>query len=379
MPDNYPKVIIYSILILNLMFTAQCKKDQSEKTTKTPENKTSLPGDSSNDKYAFSPTYKESGGKIICTTENPKGSLHQITLQKFAALLKKYSKGKLEAEVHYKGNKKYPAIKGEETNINMISIGKGGVHVTVVAAGNISRKAQVLEFLTLPYIFKNVNSAKNLFKSDYMNKEIHRTVIRKHNLRILGWLIGGYRHMTNSKRPVQKLEDIKGLKIRTPMNRIMRETYTSFGAKVQTIRWRNTFNALKNGIVDGQENPFCVIADSKFWEAKQKYITLNGPFLWVGPIVMDERYYQSLPDDLKKALDRAAKEAVYYEWNWMAQKEKYFENILRKNGMKILTLTDKTKWIDSTKKIWQDAHFNIGYGNRAAGKKVLDKVISIAL
>ena len=97
--------------------------------------------------------------------------------------------------------------------------------------------------------------------------------------------------MTNSKKPVSSMDSIRGLKIRTPKNRLMKETYEAFGARVVPLDWSITFDALKEGEIDGQENPFNVIYSSRFWEANQKYVTLNGPFLWVGPILMSNDFY----------------------------------------------------------------------------------------
>lgn len=321
--------------------------------------------------------------KIICSTDNPRESLHVVALKRFGKLVEKYSNGKLTAQIHYRGNKELPAIRGEEVNINLVmygskefKIGKP-VHVTVIASGNASLKAHVLEFLMLPYIFPNIQSAERLFRSDLMMTEINRIIAEKHNIRAIGWLVGGYRHMTNSKKPVTRLKDIKGLIIRTPRNRLMRDTYTAFGATVKTLNWGDTFNALKKGDIDGQENPYNVIFTSKFWEAKQQYVTTNGPFLWVGPILINEKFYQSLSIDLRNAVDKAAMEASEYEWNWIAQKNDIFKQRLLDNGMQILELEDKSKWIEVTHPLWEKSYRDIGYGKYEKGKALVDRILKI--
>ncbi len=319
--------------------------------------------------------------KIVCSTDNPNGSIHVVALEKFGELIAKYSNGRLIAEIHFRGNEEFPAIMGEEVNMNMMMTSHSGVHnrvhVTAIASGNASIKASILEFLMLPYIFEDKKSAMKLFRSKFMMEEINEVLARKHNIRAIGWLIGGFRHMTNSKKPVQRLEDIQGLVIRTPRNRLMRDTYITLGAEVIPLNWELTFEALKKGEIDGQENPYSVIADSKFWDANQKYVTNNGPFLWVGPILMNEEFYQSLPDDLKNVVRKAGREASEYEWVWENNKSNEFKSILLNNNMKISDLEDKQRWVDATKPLWGKYYKFIGYGDDAKGKKIVEHVLII--
>jgi len=208
-----------------------------------------------------------------------------------------------------------------------------------------------------------------------MMGDINKILVTKHNIRAIGWLIGGFRHLTTSKKPVQRLEDIKGLVIRTPRNRLMRDTYIALGAEVIPLNWGDTFEALKKGDVEGQENPYSVIIDSKFWDANQRYVTNNGPFLWVGPILINEEFYQSLPDDLKKVVIKAGQEASEYEWAWENKRSILFKDDLFNNNMQVLDLEDKQRWIDSTRPLWEKYYKFIGYGDSAKGKKIVENVL----
>lgn len=315
--------------------------------------------------------------KIVCSTDNPEGSLHVVALNKFDELVRQYSNGRLITEIRYRGNEELPAIRGEEDHVNMVMFGRGGVDITVVATGNFSQRAEILNFLMLPYIFPDLHSAKTLFQSDYMLKDINKIITEKHNTRALGWLIGGFRHMTNSKRPVTKLRDMKGLTIRTPRNRLMLDTYIAFGAEVNPINWGDTFNALKEGKVDGQENPYNVIFTSEFWNANQKYVTNNGPFLWTGPILIHEGFYQKLTPELQDAVSRAGLEASRYQWEWIAERDEEYRQGLLANGMQVSDLEDKQNWIDATRTLWNKYYRNIGYGDEKQGKAVVDNVLNI--
>ena len=84
---------------------------------------------------------------------------------------------------------------------------------------------------------------------------------------------GGMRNLTNSVRPIKTVDDIKGLKMRTPPIDVTIRTFKAIGANPQEVPYTETYMALKTGVVDGQENPFSNIVDMKFYEA-QKYLSL---------------------------------------------------------------------------------------------------------
>ncbi|SFC92111.1 TRAP-type C4-dicarboxylate transport system, substrate-binding protein [Pseudoalteromonas denitrificans DSM 6059] len=304
-----------------------------------------------------------------------------VALKKFTQLIELYSEGALVGEVHFRGSNLTPEIMGEEVNVTMLMSGNSGVHkkvhVTAVAAGNVSFKAKILEFLMLPYIFEDKYAAQRLFNSELMTHQVNKVLIKKHNIRALGWLIGGYRHLTNAIKPINKIEDIQGLAIRTPINHLMVETYRVFGAKVVPLSWNKTFLALKSKRVQGQENPYSVIVDSKFWLANQKYITKNGPFLWVGPILINETFFQNLPVKMQKIVEKSGEEASKFQWRWSHENTQHFLNILKENNMEIMEVEDKPKWISAVKPLWRTQYKIIGYGNEHTGKKLVERVVNI--
>lgn len=325
----------------------------------------------------FSCSATSSPIKIICTTDNTKSSLHVVALKKFAELITKYSNNRLEAEIHFRGNENFPAILGEEDNMTMVMNSHQRIHITVLASGNASLQASILEFLMLPYIFRDTESAIRLFKSSFMINDVNAVLANRHNVRAIGWLIGGFRHLTTSTKPVRTLQDLKGMSIRTPRNRLMRDTYIALGADVVPLNWSDTFSALESGVVEGQENPYSVIVDSKFWNAKQKYVTNNGPFLWVGPILINEQFFQALPRDLQQVVLKAGKEASEFEWQWQHDRTNTFKDILLSQNMQILDLQDKSEWVSVTQPLWHKYYKYIGYGDPAQGEETLNKVLKI--
>jgi TRAP-type C4-dicarboxylate transport system substrate-binding protein len=327
----------------------------------------------------FAASVKAEPIKVICSTDNPENSLHVFALKKFAELLHDYSGGELQAEVHYRGNKQYPALRGEEVNVNMLmstsSRARKELHVSVMAVGNAAQKVEPLGFLMLPYLFNEMESAKQLFESDFMMRELNDKIASRYHVRALGWLIGGFRHMTNSVRPVTTLADIEGLKIRLPTSRIMVSTYKALGADVKPISWSQVPDALKGGVIDGQENPYNVIVYSRFWELGQKYVTNNGPFLWTGPILVSDAFYTSLTESQQSAMMKAGADAARLEWDWIAQQNQDLQQKLLDHGVQIDNLEDKPDWVSRTRPVWEQQYELIGAGDAADGKELVDMAL----
>ncbi len=310
---------------------------------------------------------------LICSTDNPADSPHVLVLQRFAELLQDYSAGQLRAQVHYRDSLEFPAIRGEEVNVNMLLEGDESLQVTVVAAGNAAQKIEPLGFLLLPYLFADSAAAEKLFASDFMTRQLNQQIIDRYGVRSLGWLIGGFRHMTNGVRPVTQLKELAGLRIRLPTSRIMVSTYEALGAEVVPMNWADVPGALQSGAIDGQENPYSVIAYSRFWDYKQKYLTENGPFLWSGPLLINERFYQRLTPAQQAQVSRAATEAVQAQWQANAAQIPALKQQLLSHGMRIDVLQDHAEWVKRSVPLWPLQYALIGGGDAAQGQALVEQ------
>lgn len=115
----------------------------------------------------------------------------------------------------------------------------------------------------------------------------------------------GFRHITNSKRPITSPADLKGLKIRTQSNPLHLQGFKAFGASPTPMAFAELFTALQQGVVDGQENPIFMTYIVKLYKV-QKYLSLTGHLFSAGAFVMNEEFYKSLPEDIRTAFDQAA-------------------------------------------------------------------------
>jgi TRAP-type transport system periplasmic protein len=297
-------------------------------------------------------------------TANPPGSYQVESLNKFKELAEKYSNGRIQVNVFIGGQ-----LGSEEDNVQQCSTGM--THLSVMAVNNVTPYSKAVGFMTLPYIFPKIEDAYKLFKSDFMKKDLNAMMVKQANVRALSWLVGGYRAFTNSKKEVRTPDDLKGLKIRVPKNDIMIAAYNAWGVSPIPMAWTEVFNALQQGVIDGQDNPHIVNASMKFFEV-QKYITNIHYILWTGPILASESWYQKLPADIRAIVDRAAQEAAEYEWKWVESHEGDALKECLSKGMKIVDPANNEKeWIEKARSVWPKFYQGMG------GKEVVEKAQAI--
>ena len=125
-------------------------------------------------------------------------------------------------------------------------------------------------------------------------------------LRVLTMGAIGMRHITNDKRPVTTLADIKSLKIRTQSNTLHMSLFEALGASPTPIAFAELFTALQQKTVDGQENPVANIFEQNYAEV-QKYMTLSNHLYTAGAFVVNNEWLTSLPQDVQDAVENAAR------------------------------------------------------------------------
>lgn len=309
---------------------------------------------------AFAADYPQM--KIRAATANIEASHHGICLNKVKEILERESGGKITMDIFYGGS-----LGDEQANVKQLRSNE--IQMSTLTGNNLVAFAPSSGVFTLPYIFPTMESARKIFDSDVVD-EINDKIAKESGTRPLQWLIGGYRYLTNSKHPIEKKEDMQGLKIRVSPSELQLATYRSFGIEPHPMAWSEVFNALQQGVIDGQENPYTVTRDMKFWEV-QKYLTEVHCTLWIGPLLISERWYQKLNDDTKALLAKAAEEAVHAEWDWSLEQDGVAKQDCIDNGMQISTLQDEEKWESAAKSIWPEFYDNVG------GKELVDKVVEI--
>ena len=276
---------------------------------------------------------------------------HHAAATDFKNYLEKATNGRVEVQI-------YPAnqLGGEERNFQDIQ--NQVIQAASLAVNNATVFSPSLGVFDLPYIFKSYDECYKVIDENW--DEINNRMIKESGNMAVGWLVQGFRVLSNNKRPVNSLAALKGLKIRVPNNPIMIATFRAWDCEPAPMAWEETFNALQQGVVDGQENPYPVFASNKFQEV-QKHITEIHYKVWIGPIAMNAAWLDKQSPDVKKAILEAGREATKNNRTMIAEMEKAMKVDIAKAGVQIVeNLADEDLWAERAMTVWPQFYNKIG-------------------
>jgi len=292
------------------------------------------------------------------------GSAQHELGKKFVEELEARTDGAYTAELFLNGQ-----LGSEQNTVNDASMGL--LDMSLLAINNITPFSPTVGVFTLPYVIRNVDEAEKLINSE-IGQELIDNTIRDAGVRIIGWTYTGCRRLTNSKKPVSTVEDLEGLVIRVPKNEIMIDSYNAWGINPTPMAWSETFTALQQGVVDGQDNPYLTIHSMKFYEV-QKYITDICYVFSIEPLVVGEGLFQSLDPETQEAVLAAGQAATEHSAQFLRESEAAIREDLIAKGMEITEPADSEEaWIQkATEAVWPKHYDSIG------GKEKLDQAMSI--
>ena len=270
---------------------------------------------------------------------------------KFKELVEEYTDGRIEVQI-------FPSNQlGSEQEVAQ-ALRMGSIEGEILYTGNLVPLAPSVGVMMLPYAFTSTEEAHAAM--DALKGPLNERLPQEAGVRVLGYFEKGFRVLTNSEREVKTLEDLEGLKIRVSKNNIAIKTFQSWGLDPIPMAWAEVFPALQQGVIDGQENPYTTAISSKFYEV-QKYITEIHYLIWSGPIIVSERFYQGLPEDLQEALNRAGEEAAQHERQVSADETASAKEELVELGMVLSGAPeDEAKWQEAAKALWPSFADDIG-------------------
>ena len=281
---------------------------------------------------------------------------------RFAQLMEAYTEGEVKIHLFPNGQ-----LGSEQETVQNCRLGT--LDYSIVAINNITPFSPTVGVFTLPYLILSLDDAVKLTQGS-IGQKLAENTIRDAGVRLLGWAYSGFRVLTNSKRPVRTLKDLKGLVIRVPKNAIMIASYKSWGVNPTPMAWDETFTALQQKVVDGQDNPYITDYVMKFYEV-QKYITNIRYVFSLEPLMISEALFQKQSPEMQKTILRAGKDAMEHERQYILLKEDEIKRELIKKGMEIMDPADNEKeWIEkATTKVWPQFYKSIG------GKEKLDETL----
>lgn len=292
------------------------------------------------------------------------GSAQEALGIKFSELLAEKTGDALNTTLFVNGQ-----LGSEQATINDVAIGT--LDMSIIAANNLAPFSPSVGLFSLPYIFEDIDQAEKVINSG-IEKRITDTTLEQAGVRIIAWTYSGFRMLTNSKHPVKNLGDLDDLRIRVPKSDLIIKTYQSFGGNPTPVAWSETFTALQQGVVDGQETPYAAIHSMKFGEI-QKYLTETHYIFGLEPLIISESVFQDQSADMQKAILAAGKEATEYSLSWIKEKEGSIkEELVAKYAIEISQLEDEAEWVKKAQAtVWPEFYEQVG------GKDKINELLTL--
>ena len=216
----------------------------------------------------------------------------------------------------------------------------------------------------MPYIIKDREHMKKV--RDAILEPVLQPAVKEKDYRILAVWENGFRHITNNLRPINKPEDLKGIKLRVPGGEWRVKMFKAYGANPSPMKFSEVFTALKTGVMDGQENPFVQIYSAKFQEV-QKYLSLTGHVYTPAYVLVGESQFSKLPEDVQQTLTETAQ--GMQDWVY-EQAAKGDEELLGKLREKMeVNEPDKEAFVKASDAVYEEFSTQV-----EGGKELIDTI-----
>ena len=252
----------------------------------------------------------------------PQHSFH-LAMEKFAEFLEEEAPGAFTVTI-------FPQAQlGSEREMQE-QLAIGNLEMTVTGVLGIYEPR--LALLELPFLFRDRDHILAAQRSDAV-QELASSLPEK-GLRLIGFVENGFRNITNNVRPITTPDDVRGLQIRTPENPAQVETFRALGASPTPMPFSELYAALRQGVVDGQENPLQNINDGRLYEV-QEHLAMTGHIYNSAYIVIAEAFFDGLSDEHRAAVVDAVERAGRWQFDLVAEGDAQLLEKLTGDGMQV--------------------------------------------
>ena len=289
---------------------------------------------------------------IKFATQNPKGHPLVAGMEKFKELVEAKSGGKLKVNLFPGGT-----LGSDQANVSALQ--GGTLEMVTMNSGILANQVKEFAIWDFPFMFGNAREADAVMDGAFGQK-MHAKLEAK-GLIGLSYYELGFRQITNSKRPISKVEDLDGLKLRVIPNPINVDWVKALGANPTPLPFPEVFGALEQKAIDGQENPISVINVNKFYEV-QNHLVLSNHQYNPQSVLVSKKFWDKLDDGQKKIVADAAKESAKYQRKVNRNQMAGALDSLKKNGMQVteLSSTELSKFRDKLRPVTAKYAVNVG-------------------
>lgn len=252
------------------------------------------------------------------------GSAQNIAAEKFKELIEQRSNGDIKVQIFHS------ASLGNETEI-LQQVQMNSIQMAIVTGGPFDTFDPMARVVNYPFLFKNYAQVDEILDGP-LGGELLKS-LESSGFKGLCFSENGFRNLTNNKRPVNKADDLKGLKIRVMASAIHKAIWQSLGANPTPMPWP-IYTELEQGVIDGQENPLWVMEVYKFYEI-QKYMTLTRHVYSYHIDVASLSWWNTLAAETQAMIKKAMYDAAVYQRKDNRSKNEARLKLLKDKGMKV--------------------------------------------
>ena len=216
---------------------------------------------------------------------------------------------------------------------------EGRLAITLPPTSKISTLVPEMQFLDIPFYFNSKREVYNFLDGEPGQYLLGK--LEQHGLIGVDFWEGGFKQIT-SNSPIHSPQDFKGLKIRIMKSQMINEKFKLYGANPIPINFKETYKALKEGAVDGQENPLTSIYGQKFYE-HQSHLTLSNHAYLAQAIVFSKKIYSELPKEIQKVLFTTLQETTDSQREKASALEATLIEKIQEKGTLVHELSDEEK------------------------------------
>ncbi|KUO73057.1 MAG: hypothetical protein APF77_20515 [Clostridia bacterium BRH_c25] len=279
-------------------------------------------------------------------------STHKAAVE-FEKYVEQQSEGKVDIEIYPNGQ-----LGGDRQMTEAVALGT--LHMTLPTTSVLTTYDPKFGVLDMPFLFKNEQAG---FKA--LDNEIgaeFNEILESVGIYNFGYNYNGARHMSNSKHPINEPKDLKGIKMRVQESPVFIDLFKSLGANPTPMSFGEVFTALQQGTVDGQENAASLVYAMKFHEA-QKYYSLTGHTYSFLAVMINDKFYKGLPQDIQQIVaDGAKKYLIDYQRDMEINDDSVYMEKLKADGMQINEITPENheKFVEAVKPMYDKYKAEIG-------------------
>ena len=263
------------------------------------------------------------------------------TAQKFKELVESKTD---KAEVRV-----FPAAQLGDDEQSLEGMKLGTIQMSMSGPDYLAKLVPEFAVFTLPYMFQDWDHVERAMDGE-VGTELNQLLIEKQGLRILVWGHNGFRNMVTKTKKINSMADFTGVPFRSPGLPVSVDMFKAIGATPTPIPWPEVYSAMKQGIVDGMESTPLGFKGTKIYEVAENVIMTNHLYTAMS-IMISDKYYQGLPEEVKKAIDESAEEITQWQRDLVIGMSGSVFDLLKEKGMTIIEI-DTSELREAVKPVW---------------------------